>query len=654
MLGCSVACLAWSWVAGKDLNWDQLNYHLYTAYHFLDDRVERDFMAASIQGYLNPLAYLPFYLMVRANWHSLLIGSALALLHSTCLWLICGIARVLIPANARFRTPLIVASVIFAFLTPVFMVEVGSSFIDVTTAIPVLAGVLVLMRNQRDDRGGTLVVVAGLLMGSAAALKLTNAVFPVAAAAFIVMADRPARQRALDVAGYAAGGVAGFVLVAGAWSHRLYVTFGSPFFPWFNAWFRSPDFPAFNVVNYRFVPETLSDYLLFPFVMVDVGQKGYTETISPDGRVLALLAILVLIGAAVLIRRRRGRAPSGPVHVDEPRVGPTYPAALVFAFLSYVLWLATSGNGRYGMPLLLFVGPMIPASMLVLSGSRRVLAYSIGTLLLAQATLLQVVGPIRWTSAAWTSRWFVLDVPETLRARPFLYLSLNRQTAAFLAPFLNPDSSFVNLVGQVSLAFDRPGGQRLRAIIDRNRPNIRTLMLRSVAGGDVAPPPRTLAFQNNLLTRVGLEVDASDCLSIEMQGRAGFIPVNVNGPDGASAPAATEQTHFLTCATRPLRAASEDPRLTERRTKDDRAFALLEAACPRLFNPAGAYTDHYYDRLLRNYVNSDMELWELGGLVEYRGWHDVPQTLGRVDEIAEGKLHFDCRFARIAPSVTRN
>src|SRR5262245_29774977 len=71
MLACSVACVAWSWRAGRDLNWDQLNYHFYAAYLYLDDRVSQDFMGASFQGYLNPLAYVPFYLMVRANWHSL-------------------------------------------------------------------------------------------------------------------------------------------------------------------------------------------------------------------------------------------------------------------------------------------------------------------------------------------------------------------------------------------------------------------------------------------------------------------------------------------------------------------------------------------------------------------------------------------------------
>src|SRR5215475_866802 len=148
----TIACLVWSWLAGRDLNWDQLNYHLYSAYQLLGSRIDQDFMAASVQGYLNPLAQVPFFLMVRANWHSLLIGSTLALLHSTCLWIVYGISRILIPESAPHRTLVLAASVTLAFLAPVFLVEVGSSFADVTTTIPVLGAVWLLLIHHR--RGG--------------------------------------------------------------------------------------------------------------------------------------------------------------------------------------------------------------------------------------------------------------------------------------------------------------------------------------------------------------------------------------------------------------------------------------------------------------------------------------------------------------------
>jgi hypothetical protein len=68
----AVVCAAWSLYAGKDVNWDLLNYHYYLPYELLGMRLEQDFFAASAQSYLNPLGYLPFYLMVSHGWHSVL------------------------------------------------------------------------------------------------------------------------------------------------------------------------------------------------------------------------------------------------------------------------------------------------------------------------------------------------------------------------------------------------------------------------------------------------------------------------------------------------------------------------------------------------------------------------------------------------------
>ena len=286
MVVSSVACLTWSWMAGRDLNFDQLHYHFYSAYHYLGDRLERDFMGASIQGYLNPLGYLPFYAMVRADWPSLVIGSVLAFVHSTCLWLVYGISRELIPAGPPSRTPMLAASVALAFLAPLFLVEVGSSFIDVTTAIPVLAGILLLMVYARSEHRGLLVLLAGLLMGAASGLKLTNAIFAVAASAFIILAARPFKARVGAMCLYIVGGCAGFLIADGAWAYRL-PRFRQSVLPVVQRWFQSPDFPAFDYKHHRFLPETPGDYLLFPVRMAGPpGLRLYGDQLTrhPDAR----------------------------------------------------------------------------------------------------------------------------------------------------------------------------------------------------------------------------------------------------------------------------------------------------------------------------------------------------------------------------------
>ena len=71
-------CAAWTVAAGKDLNWDLLNYHYYAPFQLLEGRLQQDYFAASAQSYLNPVGYLPFYLMVSSGWHSVVVSAALA------------------------------------------------------------------------------------------------------------------------------------------------------------------------------------------------------------------------------------------------------------------------------------------------------------------------------------------------------------------------------------------------------------------------------------------------------------------------------------------------------------------------------------------------------------------------------------------------
>src|SRR5687768_4607906 len=79
---------AWTVVAGKDLNWDLLHYHYYVAHSLLTGRFDHDYFAARTESYLNPLGYVPFYLMVQAGWHSVLVSMLLAAVHSASIGLL--------------------------------------------------------------------------------------------------------------------------------------------------------------------------------------------------------------------------------------------------------------------------------------------------------------------------------------------------------------------------------------------------------------------------------------------------------------------------------------------------------------------------------------------------------------------------------------
>src|SRR5439155_1343121 len=73
----ALLCAAWTVLAGKDVNWDLLNYHYYLPYEWLHERLAQDYFAASGQSYLNPIGFLPFYAMLAAGWHSVVASMAL-------------------------------------------------------------------------------------------------------------------------------------------------------------------------------------------------------------------------------------------------------------------------------------------------------------------------------------------------------------------------------------------------------------------------------------------------------------------------------------------------------------------------------------------------------------------------------------------------
>jgi hypothetical protein len=89
----AVLCAAWTVHAGKDVNWDQLNYHYYLPFELVAGRLAQDFFAASAQSYLNPLGYLPFYLMVAHGWHSVAVSIVLAAAHSLSIGLLYLVAQ---------------------------------------------------------------------------------------------------------------------------------------------------------------------------------------------------------------------------------------------------------------------------------------------------------------------------------------------------------------------------------------------------------------------------------------------------------------------------------------------------------------------------------------------------------------------------------
>jgi hypothetical protein len=449
----ALACAGWTIFAGKDLNWDLLNYHYYAPYQLLGGRLGQDYFAASAQGYLNPLGYLPFYLMVSWGWHSVLVSVLLAAAHGGALALLYAIAWRLFAPRAAMA---LVATALGA-ASAVFWATVGTSFLDPLLVVPMLGGLLLLLERRAWG-------LAGFLFGCAAALKYSNAIYALAAAPLAFAGGRRA------AVAYVGGGALGVALLAGPWLALMAHEFGNPLFP------------GLTAGGGRFAPRDLLAALLLPFRMAVLDRSLYAEIFAPDLR----FAALALLALAVPFRHFQFR-------IEDRRL-------FAFFALAYVLWVVTSANSRYGMLLLLLAGVCV-ARLAEALMAPRIARVSLGVLLALQLVAAIVAAPSRWFIAEpWSARWLPYEPPARALRAPALYLSLETLPMAAVAPFLHPGSSFVNVRGQHTID---PGSPRLAALVERHRGRVRTL-------GRAADHH----VYAGMLAYLGYRLDAHDCFTI--------------------------------------------------------------------------------------------------------------------------------------------
>lgn len=581
----AVLAAAWTVFAGKDVNWDLLNYHYYLPYELVDGRLDRDFFAASAQSYLNPLGYLPFYYMVSSGWHSVIASLALAIIHSTSVGLLFVIAWAMFGhLPGRHRVVFAVLAAALGAATWVFLPMVGSSFLDPLLA-PIMLGGLALLLGGNAKHA----TLAGVLFGAAAALKYSNAIFCAVAwlLAFAVPGGTPA-ARLRAAAAYAAGAAMALVLLAGPWFYVMAREFGNPVFPLMNAWFGSPYGPPYNIVSVRFTPEGLREAIALPFRMVVLDRTLYSENFAPDIRFAALVACA--LGLALVPRRLL--RPGASLQDSDWRV-------LAFFVLSLVLWIATSANGRYGLVVLLLAGLCLArlTERLLPLGAARV---SLAVVLVLQVAMAATASPQRWFLAErWSTRWLPYKAPPRAQHEPALYLTVEPLPFAAVAPFLDRRSSFVNLRGQYTIPTDSP---KLAALLDRHRGRLRVLgrTLELTAG---KPDPQVVRTYDATLLRIGQRVDESDCFTIAWQPEEDSLARAANRVAGS--PTAREPLSLVSCALRPAVRPLAD---LENEKRFSALFDHIEKSCPPLFHGQTAVTEPLGRGWSRNYTGLDARL----------------------------------------------
>src|SRR5260370_21037706 len=144
-----LAGAASAWFAGEDINWDWRNYHDYNAFALINGRYDWDVAPAGIQTFLNPLAYVPAYLL-RHHVGAPLWGMLLGAIHGLNLALIYWFSGLVLCGASNALT--VAAAVVIAAFGPMTLSEIGTSFADILTALPVIAGLGLIVSAHAKHR----------------------------------------------------------------------------------------------------------------------------------------------------------------------------------------------------------------------------------------------------------------------------------------------------------------------------------------------------------------------------------------------------------------------------------------------------------------------------------------------------------------------
>lgn len=625
---CTVLAVLASWHLGKEMLWDTMDYHVYAGFSALHDRFDLDYFAAGPQGYFNPYAYVPFYLLLRSSLTPLADASILAVLQSALLWLTYELAITAAPADeARVRTAIGVLATAFALANPILIYELGSSCADITTAELVLAGWVLALGAVRDADIRK-IAWGGLLLGTASALKVTNAVHAIAAVTLLAFVPGSWKIRLRHAVVFGVGIAGSFVVVNAPWSMRLEQHFGNPLFPLMNGVFRSPQYATGSMIAYRFIPRSLTDALLRPFSMAVPRQLVDVEWMAPDVRyaVLAVLALLLLL--YFIVRRMRRSAGTMVAPLPDPATDRVLLALGCAFVVDWTLWLTASGNGRYFIPMA-SVAAVLDVVLIfrLFSGLSRVRNYLL--LAVVGVQIFQVfMGTEYRPRLPWhDGPWVNLSIPARIASQPNLYFLMGEQTNSFIIPYLPRGSGFINLNGEYGLDPDGANGTRIRRLIERFSPHLRVLVAAASADTGEDVNLSDVSSTVNTLRMFGLTVDAHHCPRIIARGVSTlrFIIGGAEHASGQRAPSPPNTDYLATCPLAWNGSASAPPPVPGQRAAD-LAFDHLEEACPALFQPArpldrisGNTAQGYV--FSRRYADTEVLVWIAQGQIRFQNFY---------------------------------
>jgi len=489
---------------GKDVGWDQKNYHHYTVYAWMKGLMNYDLAPAGMQSWLNPLVYVPHYWLVN-HLPPVVVGGILGAWAGLNFVLIYLLARLVLLRCA----PWLAVGIAFAcgavgFADPLFWEIVGVTEADNLLSPPILVSLCALywaghpgISEKAQNRAYAL---AGMLMGAACGLKWTCFVYALGLTVTLLVLWSVLRLNRWRFLFFAVGGVLGFLATGGYWSWILWTHYRNPFFPYWNRIFRSPWAVISNFRDMRFPPPSVEAAITYPFQWF-LGLHPSSEAPFRDARYAVLSVLIFLIAAAVIgqcIARLWGHraesAPAAPLVVRKHLW-----LLLTFAVTSYGAWIKTFAIQRYLIPLSLISGLLLLLALdwLIASRITKLSAF----FFLALFCLLWMRVEVAVWRVPYGSDWFGVELAPEVQSPGTLFIMLGGGPMSYIVPFLPESTRTVRLMYPMIPESETKLVSRAREIISQHSGPIRSLAMEPLTEADFS-----------YLKRFGLALAEQECV----------------------------------------------------------------------------------------------------------------------------------------------
>lgn len=372
----------------------------------------------------------------------------------------------------------------------------------------------------------------------------------------------------------------------------------------------------------RFQPDGWLEGLLRPLILIDPAAGIYFERAAPDFR-FAGLALFVFIAWAA----RRGRWGFG--------VEPT--RALLLLVVCFYVWTFVIGNARYFAFGLLLVGPLLVMVWRRFPGTGPFRA--IALLLICGLQVYAVHSnyrPNEWGLARWFEGPALSLGDAPVRHQPGIFFTTTTISYSALVPLFHPDSSWVNVAGQIDLTPKLPEFERVQHLLRTSELPRYVLapILPKFMDTEGQPLAEVRQYYDSVVANLGLVSSPAPCTALWSTLPTGLVESREGGPP---------KRGFWVCPLE-LAAGAGPAVVTPLGARALHVFERIEAACPRFFPPQNG-VDRVVDGVaLRHYAGSDMRLFlDANDRVAFRYFRAVnPTYVATGSEVLEGRFQIHC------------